>query len=51
MFLVTMTHEIIENEIASLKNQTNERRKALEESEDLLENDKKEFERHQETYK
>lgn len=29
MFLVTMTHETIDNEIINLKNQTNERKKAL----------------------
>ena len=29
MFLVTMTHEIIEDEIGNLKNQANEREKGL----------------------
>lgn len=51
MFLVTMTHGIIEDEIDSLKSQAGDRKKALKESEELLIKDKEEFEAYQEKYK
>lgn len=40
MFLVTMTHGIIEKEIDNLTSQTEERSKALQESNQTLERDK-----------
>jgi|JI6StandDraft_1071083.scaffolds.fasta_scaffold04408_5 hypothetical protein len=40
MFLVTMTHGIIEEEISSLKRQADERKQALQESEEQLVRDK-----------
>lgn len=46
-----MTHGIIESEIQHLKDQADERKIALGESEDLLMRDKKEFETYQEKYK
>lgn len=43
MFLVTMTHGIIEKEIDNLTSQTEERAKALLESNQILERDKEDF--------
>jgi gamma-glutamyl:cysteine ligase YbdK (ATP-grasp superfamily) len=43
MFLVTMTHGIIEKEIENLTGQTEERAKALQESNQILERDKEDF--------
>lgn len=51
MFLVTMTHGIIEKEIQNLTNQAEEREKALEESNKILENDQEDFEQYYEKYK
>jgi|JI9StandDraft_1071089.scaffolds.fasta_scaffold2431338_1 hypothetical protein len=51
MFLVTMTHGIIEKEIDNLTNQTEERSKALQESNQILERDKEDFEQYYEKYK
>ena len=51
MFLVTMTHGIIENEIKKLKSQADDREKALKESEHLLIQDMKDFEQFQEREK
>lgn len=46
-----MTHGIIESEILHLKDQADDRKRALEESEELLKRDKHEFEAYQEKYK
>ena len=43
MFLVTMTHGIIEKEIENLTSQTEDRSKALQESNQILEKDKDDF--------
>jgi hypothetical protein len=51
MFLVTMTHGIIEKEIDNLTGQAEERSKALQESNQILEKDKEDFEQYYEKYK
>lgn len=51
MFLVTMTHGIIEKEIDNLTGQAEERAKALQESNQILEKDKEDFEQYYEKYK
>jgi hypothetical protein len=51
MFLVTMTHGIIEKEIDNLTGQAEERSKALLESNQILEKDKEDFEQYYEKYK
>lgn len=51
MFLVTMTHGIIEKEIDNLTSQAEERSKALQESNQILEKDKEDFEQYYEKYK
>lgn len=43
MFLVTMTHGIIEKEINNLKDQAAERERALKESDQILGQDMKDF--------
>jgi hypothetical protein len=51
MFLVTMTHGIIEQEIGNLTSQAEERARALQESNQILEKDKEDFEQYYEKYK
>jgi predicted DNA binding CopG/RHH family protein len=46
-----MTHEIIDKEISNLKDQAEDREKALKESNDILEQDIKDFDQYQEKYK
>ena len=51
MFLVTMTHQIIDKEITNLKEQAHDRDNALKESNQILEQDIKDFDQYQEKYK
>lgn len=51
MFLVTMTHGIIEKEIRNLKDQADQRDRALKESNDILKQDIADFDRFQEDEK
>ena len=51
MFLVTMTHQIIDKEITNLKEQAHDTDNALKESNQILEQDIKDFDQYQEKYK
>lgn len=51
MFLVTMTHGIIEKEIDNLTSQAEERARALQESSQILEKDREDYEQFFEKYK
>lgn len=51
MFLVTMTHGIIEKEIGNLTNQAEERAKALLQSNQILDKDREDYEQFFEKYK